>query len=87
MLASYVIARCWRSSAAATPKILIEIEVESLKEAPIEDFDITLLGADEHFDADIVARKVIESESHPGGVTGLSAAARHARAAAGPDPA
>lgn len=30
---------------------------------PIEDFDITLLGADDSFGADIVARKVIESEA------------------------
>ncbi len=30
---------------------------------PIEDFDITWLGADGSFDADIVARKVIESEA------------------------
>lgn len=63
VLASYVIAPLLAEFRRRYPKILIEIEVESLKEAPIEDFDITLLGADEHFDADIVARKVIESEA------------------------
>ncbi len=63
VLASYVIAPLLAEFRRRYPKILIEIEVESLKEAPIEDFDITLLGADEHFDADIVARKVMESEA------------------------
>lgn len=63
VLASYVIAPLLTEFRRRYPRILIEIEVESLKEAPIEDFDITLMGTDEHFDADIVARKVMESEA------------------------
>ncbi|MEO0003844.1 MAG: hypothetical protein RLZZ22_1536 [Pseudomonadota bacterium] len=63
VLASYVIAPLLAEFRRRYPKILLEIEVQSLKEPPIEDFDITLLGADDSFDADIVARKVIESEA------------------------
>ncbi len=63
VLASYVVAPLLAEFRRRYPKILIEIEVESLKEAPIEEFDITLLGADDRFDADIVARKVVESEA------------------------
>ncbi|MCX7251971.1 MAG: LysR family transcriptional regulator [Burkholderiales bacterium] len=63
VLASYVIAPLLAEFRRRYPKILLEIEVQSIKEPPIEDFDITLLGADDSFDADIVARKVIESEA------------------------
>ena len=63
VLASYVIAPLLAEFRRRYPKILIDLQVESVKEAPIEDFDITLLGADDSFDADIVARKVIETEA------------------------
>ncbi len=63
VLASYVIAPLLAEFRRRYPKILIDLEVESLREPPIEDFDITLLGADDRFDADIVARKVVESEA------------------------
>lgn len=63
VLASYVIAPLLAEFRRRYPKIMIEIEVQSIKEPPIEDFDITLLGADDSFDADIVARKVIETEA------------------------
>lgn len=63
VLASYVIAPLLAEFRRHYPKIMIEIEVQSIKEPPIEDFDITLLGADDSFDADIVARKVIETEA------------------------
>lgn len=63
VLASYVIAPLLAEFRRRYPKIMIEIEVQSIKEPPIEDFDITLLGADDSFDADIVARKVMESEA------------------------
>jgi DNA-binding transcriptional LysR family regulator len=42
---------------------MVELEVETLREPPIEGFDITLLGTDVGFDADVIARKVIESEA------------------------
>jgi len=63
VLASYVIAPLLAEFRRRHPMIAIELEVESLREPPIEDFDITLLGADDSFDADVVARKVIESDA------------------------
>jgi DNA-binding transcriptional LysR family regulator len=63
VLASYVIAPLLAEFRRRHPKILIDIEVETSKEPPIEDYDITLLGTDDSFDADVVARKVIESDA------------------------
>ena len=63
VLASYVIAPLLAEFRRRHPKIQIDIEVETSKESPIEDYDITLLGTDSSFDADVVARKVIESEA------------------------
>jgi len=63
VLASYVIAPLLAEFRRRHPKILIELEVDSLHEPPIEDFDITLLGTDDRFNADVVARKVLESEA------------------------
>ena len=42
---------------------LLDIEVASYKEPPIEDYDITLLPTDGNFDADIVARKISSTEA------------------------
>lgn len=63
VLASYVIAPLLAEFRRRHPKIMIDIEVETSKEPPIEDYDITLLGTDDSFDADVVARKVIESDT------------------------
>jgi DNA-binding transcriptional LysR family regulator len=63
VLASYVIAPLLAEFRRRHPKIQIDIEVETSKEPPIEDYDITLLGTDNSFDGDVVARKVIESEA------------------------
>ncbi|GAB3187178.1 LysR family transcriptional regulator [Hydrogenophaga aquatica] len=63
VLASYVIAPLLAEFRRRHPKIYIDIEVESAREAPIEDFDITLMGTDHTFDADVVARKIVESEA------------------------
>ena len=63
VLASYVIAPLLAEFRRQHPKIQIEIEVEASKEPPIEDYDITLLGTDDSFDGDVVARKVIESDA------------------------
>ncbi|MEK7344992.1 MAG: LysR family transcriptional regulator [Pseudomonadota bacterium] len=62
-LASYVIAPLLAEFRRRHPKISIELEVENLRELPIEDFDITLLGTDSNFDGDVIARKVLESEA------------------------
>lgn len=62
VLATYVIAPLLSAFHQRHPGILIDIEVEAYRDPPIEDYDITLLGADATFNADIVARKVVESE-------------------------
>ncbi|WP_090142675.1 LysR family transcriptional regulator [Limnohabitans sp. DM1] len=63
VLATYVVAPLLAEFRRRYPKILIELEVETLREPPIEDFDITLLGTDESFNGDVIARKVLESEA------------------------
>ena len=60
VLASYVVAPLLAGFRQRYPKILVDIDVETMAEPPVEDFDVTLLGTDDRFDADIVARKVIE---------------------------
>jgi DNA-binding transcriptional LysR family regulator len=45
------------------PKIRLDIDVESHREPPIEDYDITLLGTQASFDANVIARKVLSSIS------------------------
>ncbi|MBP6020687.1 MAG: LysR family transcriptional regulator [Burkholderiaceae bacterium] len=62
VLATYVIAPLLSEFRRRYPDILIDIEVQAHGILPIENFDITLLGTDANFDADIVARKVIESD-------------------------
>ena len=62
VLATYVIAPLLKGFRQHYPRIIIDVEVEAYREPPIESFDITLLGTDAEFDANIVARKVVESE-------------------------
>lgn len=62
-LATYVLAPLLAEFRRQYPRIVIDIDVETTADLPIEDYDITLLGTDAGFDADIVARKVIESEA------------------------
>lgn len=63
VLASNVIAPMLAEFRRRYPKILLDIEVESATEPPVEEFDITLWGADDSFDGNVVARKVIESDA------------------------
>lgn len=62
VLASYVIAPLLSEFRQLYPGIVVDIDVETYRARPIEDFDITLLGTDADFAADIIARKVVESE-------------------------
>lgn len=62
VLASYVVAPLLSGFRQLYPGIVIDVEVETYRDPPIEDFDITLMGADADFTADIIARKVVESE-------------------------
>ncbi len=44
------------------PKVRLDITVDAPMSPPIEEFDLTLLGAGSEYDANVVARKVIDSE-------------------------
>ncbi|NYT57575.1 LysR family transcriptional regulator [Alcaligenaceae bacterium] len=63
VLASYVIAPLLSSFRQRHPGIVVDMDVETRRDPPIEDYDITLLGTDASFNADIVARKVVESDA------------------------
>lgn len=63
VLAIHVIAPLLAGFRERYPKIRVEVEVESPRDPPIEDFDITLIGTPEGFDADVVARLVGVSEA------------------------
>lgn len=60
-LASYVIAPLLTPFRQEHPGITIDIDVETRSNPSIEDYDITLLGVDASFDANIVARKIIDT--------------------------
>lgn len=62
VLASFVIAPLLAEFRRRYPGIVIDIEVGSHREPAVENFDITLVGGDASLNADVVARKVIESE-------------------------
>lgn len=63
VLASYAVAPMLSGFRAQHPGIRIELDVESPRDPPIEDYDITLLGTDAGFDANVVARTVVETEA------------------------
>lgn len=63
VLAHHMLAPLVAGFRQSYPSILLDIEVASFREPPIEDFDITLLGADRSFDANVVARKIVASEA------------------------
>lgn len=63
VLATYVIAPLLAGFRERYPRIRIDVEVDGTGDPPIENFDLTLLGTDDRFDADVVARKVLESEA------------------------
>ena len=61
VLATHVLAPLVSGFRQAYPKILLDIEVDSHREPPIQDYDITLMGTQASFDANVIARKVISS--------------------------
>lgn len=63
VLASYAIAPLIAGFRERYPKILIDLDVWSPKDPPIEDYDLTLLSAADDFDANIIARKIIDSQA------------------------
>lgn len=62
IVASNVLAPLLAEFRRQYPRITLDIDVEVTGELAVEDYDLTLLLADAGFDADIVARKVIESD-------------------------
>lgn len=44
------------------PYIVLDLEVDSPADPPIEDFDLTLLGVGTEFDANIIARPIVSTE-------------------------
>lgn len=62
VIASYVLAPALQGFRQQYPQVRIDIEVDSLKEPSIENYDVTLLVTDAGFDANVIARKVIESD-------------------------
>lgn len=63
VLASHVLAPLLAGFRQRYPKILLDIEVASFKEPPIEDYDITLMPTEAAFDADVIARKISSTEA------------------------
>jgi DNA-binding transcriptional LysR family regulator len=63
VLATHVLAPLVASFHQRYPQIQLDIEVASHREPPIEAFDITLMGTDEGYDANIIARKVNATEA------------------------
>jgi DNA-binding transcriptional LysR family regulator len=61
VLATHVLAPLVSGFRQAYPKILLDIDVESHREPPIQDYDITLMGTQTSFDANVIARKVLSS--------------------------
>lgn len=63
VLATHVLAPLLVNFRQMYPKIRLDITVESFKEPPIEDYDITLLATDTSFDGNVIARKIVSSEA------------------------
>ena len=63
VLATHVLAPLVVGFRQLYPKILLNVDVESFKEPPIEDYDITLLATDAAFDGNVIARKVVSTEA------------------------
>jgi DNA-binding transcriptional LysR family regulator len=63
VLATHVIAPLIAGFRQLYPRILLNIEVASFNEPPIEDYDITLMPTDAGFDGDVIARKISTTEA------------------------
>lgn len=61
VLATHILAPVVAEFKLRHPKVLLDVFVDSPAEPPIEDFDLTLMGTDANFDADIVARPIIST--------------------------
>ncbi len=62
VLATHILAPVVAEFKLRYPKVLLDVFVDSPADPPIEDYDLTLLGADANFDANVVARPIISSQ-------------------------
>ena len=63
LLAAHILAPLVTPFRALHPKVRIEIHVDNAREPPIEDHDITLLGANASFDGNVIARPIATTEA------------------------
>jgi DNA-binding transcriptional LysR family regulator len=63
VLATHVLAPLIAGFRQLHPKILLDIEVASYQEPPIEAYDLTLLPTEGAFNGDVIARKVSSTEA------------------------
>lgn len=61
VLAVHILSPLVAGFRALHPKVVLDIEVETYQEPPIEDFDITLMGAGSNFDGNVIARPIIST--------------------------
>ena len=62
VLATHVLAPHLAEFAKQYPKIVLDITVESFREPPIEDYDITIFPADSAYNGDVIARKIMSTQ-------------------------
>lgn len=62
VLATHVLATLLAGFAKRYPKIVVDLNIESFKEPPIEDYDITLFPAESSYDGDVIARKIFTTQ-------------------------
>lgn len=63
VLATHVLAPLVADFHQLYPKIMLDVEVATYKEPPIEDYDLTLLATQVGFDGDVIARKIISADA------------------------
>jgi DNA-binding transcriptional LysR family regulator len=63
VLATHVLAPLVAGFHERYPSVQLDIEVDNHREPPIENFDITLMGTNADFDANVIARKVNQTEA------------------------
>lgn len=63
VLASHVLAPLVAGFHQRYPQIQLDIDAASHREPPVEDYDLTLLGATDGFDGNVIARKINATEA------------------------
>lgn len=63
VLATHMLAPLVAGFRARYPKVLLHLEVDVSDQPAIEEFDVTLIATNQDFDADVVARKIIEADA------------------------